>query len=60
MALKVKAFFPEGKIGFFGTTRKRDGDVFEIDSLKQFSDRWMEPVGWDVEVERRKQSKPEK
>jgi hypothetical protein len=32
--MKVKAFFPEGKFGFYGTRRVYDGDVLEISDYK--------------------------
>ena len=40
MQVRVK----EGMIGFFGLCRRRAGDVFEIDTEEQFSDKWMEKV----------------
>jgi hypothetical protein len=39
--MKVKAKFPVGKFGFYGGVRRRDGDVFEIESPKHFSEKWM-------------------
>ena len=39
--MKVKAKFANGKFGFYGGKRRRDGDVFELDSPTHFSERWM-------------------
>ncbi len=40
MQVRVKA----GKVGFFGLCRRREGEVFEIESEQQFSKKWMEKV----------------
>ena len=39
--MKVKATFANGKFGFSGGIRRRDGDVFEIESPDLFSKKWM-------------------
>lgn len=39
--MKVKANFADGKFGFYGGVRRRDGDVFELQSPKDFSSLWM-------------------
>jgi len=38
--MKVRA----KRLGFFGATRRREGEVFDIPSEKQFSKLWMEKV----------------
>lgn len=38
--MKVQAKFANGKFGFYGDRRRRDGDIFEIDP-KHFSEKWM-------------------
>ena len=42
--MKVKAKFANGKFGFYGGVRRRDGDVFELSSPKHFSELWMVKV----------------
>jgi hypothetical protein len=42
--MKVKAKFPNGKFGFYGGARRRDGDVFELEDDKHFSAKWMVKV----------------
>lgn len=42
--MKVKARFADGKFGFYGGVRVRDGDVFTIANPKHFSERWMVKV----------------
>ena len=51
--MKVRAI----KIGFYGK-RRREGDEFEIDSEKHFSEQWMEKV--ESEKKSRTRSKPAK
>lgn len=43
MNIQVKAVFPHGGFGFDGLSRRRHGDVFEIDEI-HFCDTWMELV----------------
>lgn len=50
--LKVKAIAR----GYFGRLME-EGESFEIESLQQYSSRWMEPVGWKLEDERAKAAK---
>lgn len=38
MKVKAKSF------GFFGNTKRKEGDIFEIETEKQFSAKWMEYV----------------
>lgn len=42
--MKVKAKFANGKFGFYGGVRRRDGDVFELTNQKHFSELWMVKV----------------
>ena len=43
--MKVKAkFTDQTKFGFYGHKRRYNGDVFEIESEKHFSEKWMEKV----------------
>ena len=42
--MKVKAKFSQGKFGFYGGLRRYDGDVFELDDKKHFSEKWMEEI----------------
>lgn len=51
--MKVKAT----NTGYFGNARRRAGDVFEINSSKEFSSDWMEQVKEEVKVQ--KSVKPE-
>lgn len=45
MAIKVRAVFSQpNQFGFYGTQRRRNGDVFEIETEKHFSNKWMERV----------------
>lgn len=39
--MKVKAKFSQGKFGFYGSKRRYDGDVFDIDDPSHFSEKWM-------------------
>lgn len=39
--MKVKAKFSNGKFGFYGGVRRRDGDVFELEDESHFSKVWM-------------------
>lgn len=56
--LQVKAI----KLGYYGYKRRKPGVVFEIDKEKDFSEYWMEPVGWTPKPggRRRAESKEEK
>ena len=45
--MKVKAVFPEGKYGFYGTQRRRNGDIFTLTDPAHFSERWMEKLDED-------------
>jgi hypothetical protein len=53
MALKVKAKIitgePKKVAGYRDHKRIYEGQEFEIEHEGQFSDRWMEPVGWRPE-----------
>jgi len=40
MKVRVK----KDMVGFFGLCRRREGEVFEIESEEQFSKEWMEKV----------------
>lgn len=40
--MKVKAKFANGKFGFYGGMRRRDGDVFNLEDPKHFDASWME------------------
>lgn len=42
--MKVKAKFADGKFGFYGGIRVRNGDVFHLQNPKHFSERWMVKV----------------
>lgn len=46
--MKVRAT----RFGYFGKSRQRPGDVFEIQDETQFSKNWMEKVAEDVPVEK--------
>ena len=35
--------------GYFDHKRRVPGEEFELHSAKQFSKRWMEPIGWKPE-----------
>lgn len=39
--MKVKAKFAHGKFGFYGGERRYDGDEFELEDKKHFSEKWM-------------------
>lgn len=39
--MKVKATFADGKFGFYGGVRVRDGDEFVLDDPSHFSELWM-------------------
>lgn len=40
--IRVQAFFPLPRgFGFYGTRRRFDGDVFQINDEKEFSEKWM-------------------
>lgn len=39
--MKVRATFQNGKFGFYGDKRRRDGDEFELSDPKHFSEKWM-------------------
>lgn len=39
--MKVRANFADGKFGFYGGVRRRNGDVFELSNSKDFSSLWM-------------------
>jgi hypothetical protein len=54
--MKVKAKFQNGKFGFYGGVRRKDGDEFEITDPKHFSEKWMEKVD---EVKRARKPKTE-
>jgi hypothetical protein len=41
------------ELGFYGTTRKRPGDVFTLTSSAHFSARWMRKLEEDEEKVRR-------
>lgn len=53
--MKVRAVLPEGKIGFYGTQRRRTGDVFDLESESDFSEKWMEAI-----EEKPKRGRPKK
>lgn len=40
--MKVKA----NRVGFFGVKRRKVGDIFNLKDRKEFSKKWMEPIGW--------------
>jgi len=42
MKVKVKS----GRTGYFGLKRRREGEIFDIETEREFSDKWMEPVDW--------------
>lgn len=42
--MRVRAKFADNKFGFYGSARRYDGDEFELDDPKHFSDKWMEKV----------------
>lgn len=52
--MRVRAKFPESQFGFYGTKRRRDGDIFELESEDHFSEKWME---W-VEPPKKKPGRP--
>lgn len=56
--MKVKAVFPQGKFGFYGGLRRRDGDVFVLDDPSHFSHRWMEKLEEDKPKRGRKPAEP--
>ena len=43
MKVKVKS----GRTGYFGLKRRREGEIFDIETEREFSDKWMEPIGWE-------------
>jgi hypothetical protein len=50
MGIKVKAM----QLGYYGHRRRREGDVFEIESENEFSKRWMKKLdakGQEIEEE---------
>jgi len=34
-------------VGYYANRRRREGETFEIKEPKDFSARWMKPIGWD-------------
>lgn len=40
MAIRVRA----KRMGYIGLKRQKEGAVFEIDDMQQYSDKWMELV----------------
>ena len=36
--MKVRAI----RFGFFGNSKRKEGDIFDIENEKQFSSKWME------------------
>ena len=50
--LKVKAHGKEHGpkwVGYYEHKRRKDGDVFILNDAKDFSAKWMEPIGWKPE-----------
>lgn len=47
--MKVRAFFPANKFGFYGGVRRRDGNVFELSDPSHFSESWMVNLDEDNE-----------
>ena len=45
------------KLGYYGLVRRKEGDVFDIESDKDFSKNWMEPVGPPSAGERAEEKK---
>lgn len=52
--IKVKAVLPDGSIGFYGIKRRRDGEVFDIESEEHLGS-WMEVI---EEAKPKKVAKP--
>ena len=43
--MKVKAKgFADGKFGFYGEKRRKNGDIFDLTSPEHFSEKWMEKL----------------
>lgn len=45
--MRVRAKFANGKFGFYGERRRRDGDVFTLEDPSHFSKVWMEKLDDD-------------
>lgn len=51
-ARPMKVRVREGRIGYYNAVRWRSGQVFELNSPKDFSEKWMEKVAPATRVDR--------
>ena len=56
--MKVKAKFPEGKFGFYGTQRRYNGNEFVLTSPDDFSAKWMVSLEEEEVVKPKRTRKP--
>jgi hypothetical protein len=52
--MRVRAKFADNKFGFYGSKRRYDGEEFDLDDPKHFSEKWMEKVEEESRGRRRK------
>jgi hypothetical protein len=48
--MKVEAL----ELGYYGRQRRRPGVHFNLEKAEHFSERWMEPIGWDPKAPEKK------
>lgn len=52
--MKVKA----KQLGFYNHRRQKEGQVFHIKAVSEFSEVWMEAIGWDPKAEEKVEVAP--
>ena len=57
----MKVTVKEGRMGYYGLKRRKEGEVFDIEHEREFSPKWMDPIGWTPgEKEKAKPAEPSK